>query len=245
MTGRDDFLSRWSRRKREVQKESAKPEEIARVDPAEQVAADETGTVAGKGAEPAEKTKRDEPVFDLSKLPSLESITAETDIRPFLAAGVPASLRQAALRRAWSADPAIRDFIGIAENQWDFTGAGELPGFDFSAPTDEIRRAVAQMFTGSSSGEKQRPRDESGFDIEPPLEVPEVERVREPDQMTVRSESLDRNAASKPQGPTPPLEQFHVSPEKERDVATQNDDAPQNENPKLVVRRSHGGAMPK
>jgi hypothetical protein len=27
----------------------------------------------------------------------------------------------AALRRAWVSDPVIRDFIGIAENQWDFT----------------------------------------------------------------------------------------------------------------------------
>ena len=37
------------------------------------------------------------------------SITAATDIRAFLAPGVPAELTRAALRRAWTADPAIRD----------------------------------------------------------------------------------------------------------------------------------------
>ena len=49
-------------------------------------------------------------------LPATESITADTDIRAFLAPGIPAHLTRAALRRAWAADPAIRDFVGLAEN---------------------------------------------------------------------------------------------------------------------------------
>ena len=48
------------------------------------------------------------------------TITAETDIRAFLQKGVPAQLTRAALRRAWVADPNIRNFREIAENQWDF-----------------------------------------------------------------------------------------------------------------------------
>jgi len=53
------------------------------------------------------------------ELPSVDTITVDTDIRAFLKSRVPAELTRAALRRAWSSDPAIRDFIGIAENQWD------------------------------------------------------------------------------------------------------------------------------
>jgi hypothetical protein len=33
------------------------------------------------------------------------------------------------LRRAWVSDPVIRDFIGIAENQWDFNDPNGIPGF--------------------------------------------------------------------------------------------------------------------
>ena len=59
----------------------------------------------------------------------IDSIVAGSDIRAFLQSGVPAELTKAALRRAWTTDPAIRDFIGIAENQWDFTDPTSIPGF--------------------------------------------------------------------------------------------------------------------
>ncbi len=53
----------------------------------------------------------------------------DSDIRAFLEKGVPVALTKAALRRAWTADPAIRDFMRIAENQWDFTDPTSIPGF--------------------------------------------------------------------------------------------------------------------
>jgi TorA maturation chaperone TorD len=62
-------------------------------------------------------------------LPPLQSITAGTDIRSFLGSSVPVELTKAALRRAWVTDPAIRDFIGIAESQWDFNDPTAMPGF--------------------------------------------------------------------------------------------------------------------
>lgn len=74
---------------------------------------------AAAAAPPQTEPAREAP-FDPVSLPSIESIVADTDIVAFLRAGVPAELTRAALRRAWSSDPAIRDFIGIAENQWDF-----------------------------------------------------------------------------------------------------------------------------
>ncbi|MEQ1612029.1 MAG: DUF3306 domain-containing protein, partial [Hyphomicrobiaceae bacterium] len=46
----------------------------------------------------------------------------------FLQKGVPDALQRMALRRMWSLDPAIRDFVEVAENQWDFNAVGGVPG---------------------------------------------------------------------------------------------------------------------
>jgi len=47
---------------------------------------------------------------------------------------------RAALRRAWSLDPAVRDFVGLSENSWDFNEPNEMTGF---GPID--RQAVGQL----------------------------------------------------------------------------------------------------
>jgi hypothetical protein len=133
MTERENFLERWSRKKREAGDDSAprsKPQDVE---------ADRSPDAAAAPAEPtAEKP------FDLESLPSLESITAETDIRDFLRPGVPTDLKREALRRAWSADPGIRDFIGLAENSGDFNNPAEMPGFGPIAPS-EVARLMARF----------------------------------------------------------------------------------------------------
>ena len=58
---------------------------------------------------------------------------------------MPVELTRAALRRAWVSDPAIRDFIGLAENQWDFTKPDGVPGFGSLELTAELRRMVAEL----------------------------------------------------------------------------------------------------
>ncbi|MDI4239576.1 DUF3306 domain-containing protein, partial [Bradyrhizobium sp. Arg237L] len=95
-------------------------------------------------APPATEAASDEP-FDLTSLPSIESITANADIAAFLRAGVPAELTRAALRRAWTSDPAIRDFIGIAENQWDFNDPNAIPGFGPLDPAENAADLLAQV----------------------------------------------------------------------------------------------------
>jgi Protein of unknown function (DUF3306) len=88
-----------------------------------------------------------EGVFDLASLPSIESIVGDTDIIAFLRKGVPAALTREALRKAWTSDPAIRDFIGIAENQWDFNDPNGIPGFGPLAPTESGVDVLAQIST--------------------------------------------------------------------------------------------------
>jgi hypothetical protein len=127
MTGPENFISRWSRLKRE----SAKDRETAPAESA--LSPDAVATPASAS-----------PSFDPASLPPIESITIDTDIRAFLQSGVPTTLAQAALRRVWVSDPAIRDFIGIAENQWDFTDPTAIPGFGPLRETDDVPSLVAQ-----------------------------------------------------------------------------------------------------
>jgi hypothetical protein len=153
MTDPEDFLSRWSRRKRhartEVEDESA-PADLPKQDQAGVTASVAHGAAAPQQARGDSDDAKPENVFDLSKLPSLDSIGPATDIRMFMQPGVPEALSRAALRRAWSADPGIRDFIGLAENSWDFTASDGMHGFGALDPAD-AKRLLAQLFAEHDS----------------------------------------------------------------------------------------------
>jgi Protein of unknown function (DUF3306) len=120
--GNDDepFLSRWSRAKRS----SVRP------------------TVA------PEKSSVEQPVvaeIDPATLPNVDDLTAESDITGFLQKGVPEALQRLALRRVWALDPGIRDFVEVAENQWDFNAVGGIPGlYQDIAPGTDIGVWLAQ-----------------------------------------------------------------------------------------------------
>jgi hypothetical protein len=129
----ENFLARWSRRKRETVTVDAAPQ----IDPA--------GPPVPAPA-PAVVSETDE--VDLSSLPSLESITGETDITAFLRKGIPQDLSRAALRRAWETDPAIRDFVGLAENAWDFNDPNAMPGFGPLDYTEEQLAALVNRVVG-------------------------------------------------------------------------------------------------
>jgi hypothetical protein len=130
-------LARWSRRKSDAR--AGQPEEPV---PDEPVAAEAN----------ASAPKDDQPPFDPASLPPIEAIDDKTDLRGFLARGVPAELMRAALRRGWSSDPVIRDFIGLSENSWDFNAPEGISGFGSLTPED-IQR-LARAFEGAgASGE--------------------------------------------------------------------------------------------
>jgi uncharacterized protein DUF3306 len=146
MSEEENFLARWARLKRvSDQERAAGPESAAPSRPGASAAASDQ-----EGGLPASAQKREpgEPPVDLASLPSLDSITAGSDIRAFLQSGVPAELTKAALRRAWSSDPAIRDFIEIAENQWDFANPSSIPGFGPLSASDNIGELVSRAMGG-------------------------------------------------------------------------------------------------
>jgi hypothetical protein len=126
----DDFLSRWSRRKLEVKREETEPSPAA-----------ETPVESGEGGE-AEITPE-----EIAALPKIEDLTPEADITAFLRKGVPEMLKNAALRRMWSLDPAIRDYVGEArEYAYDWNVPGGVPGNGPLLPGDNVGEMLARIF---------------------------------------------------------------------------------------------------
>jgi hypothetical protein len=227
----EDFLSRWSRRKREVAKaEQPEAKALAPVAPPE-------GDVA------AEKVAAPEPEFDVSTLPPIESITAVSDVTAFLRAGVPADLTRAALRRVWTADPAIRDFVGLAENAWDFTDPNAMPGFGPLEMTDEVRRMIAQLV--DQIGEAAQPTAPTA----PDRRVEVVENSND-SSVTNPVKDVDRSSQSASEIVQAEEKNAHIVGNQVmlqssiEDNATQQDATEAQEKPKQLSRRHHGGALP-
>jgi len=150
MNDPENFLARWSLRKQRAANkgashphESEKPSDDQAADPGQSP----ENAPASTGAEPPSEE------FDVTSLPPIESIGAGTDISAFMKKGVPTALRHAALRRAWSADPAIRDFMGPTENYWDAAGPEGVPGFGDLDPNFDVKRMIADLFGESGRGE--------------------------------------------------------------------------------------------
>ncbi len=165
MSEDEDFVSRWSRLKHKSVSRRKRQTELR-----ERAAPSSTAVTSSVNEDEAAGTEtRTAPIFDLAGLPSIDSITARTDISMFLRSGVPAELTVAALRRAWVNDPVIRDFIGIAENQWDFTNPATIPGFGPLHETgDSDTDASAQKTRSVTCGPRRGEIGDTGGDKQGP-----------------------------------------------------------------------------
>jgi hypothetical protein len=182
------------------------------------------------------------PEFDLASLPSLDSITAATDVRAFLSPGVPNELARAALRRAWSADPAIRDFKGLAENDWDFTDPAAMPGFGALPEGYDVKKLVAQIFgddekpTPPEAASEQRPVTQLS---RIPDESASPASLEEAAPLPARKEEA---ASSKMSGGDLQLAEAHIG-QRDNDTAVQ-DNISGDETDERNNTRQHGGALP-
>jgi hypothetical protein len=218
MSEPENFVARWSRRKRETATQE-KPE----ADDTNRLADAKARAGQAEAEQPASSPSP--PPFDPATLPPIESITAGTDVRAFLQSGVPADLTRAALRRAWTSDPAIRDFIGLAENQWDFTDPNGVPGFGPLQPGDDIGKLVSQAM-----GKIDELTQPATAQATPPAET---------------SHQASLQATGMP-GETPCIPCASNAVENEQ---SPEDAAPQHEATKAepnlrTNRRGHGGALP-
>lgn len=175
------FLARWSRRKQAAMTGEAAPEQ--RIEPSSD---DRPGpappATAAAGDDLADLTEAeaedgDEPL----ELPSLDQIGPDFDLAPWLTRNVPEAWKLAALRRAWSADPAIRDFKGLADYDLDYNTPGAAPGYGPLTESDDVKAMVRRIFgepdpeesslTASTSGASS-PSEQESSGPPPPEGIP-------------------------------------------------------------------------
>jgi hypothetical protein len=147
------FLARWSQRKRDAGKAAERTDSDAPSRP---------DASAQPAAAPSESAPSEtEPSFDLDSLPKLDELTANTDMTVFFKKGVPESIRNAALRKSWALDPAVRNYVNPAlDYAYDWNTPGGVPGSGELAPGTDIARMVAQvMGVGEPPAESVDKRD--------------------------------------------------------------------------------------
>jgi hypothetical protein len=163
MSGESNFLSRWSRLKRRAEENRAPADSHAPVS----VEGDLDSPAATDAALPELAPE------ELAALPRLEDFTPETDLAPFMRAGVPAGLRNAALRRMWALDPAIRDRVGDAlDYAYDWNVAGNVPGSGQLLPVDDVESMLRSIVGGpepASVPEAKTPSTEAARSEEPQI----------------------------------------------------------------------------
>jgi len=205
-----DFFSRWSRRKRAaVAPPEPKPAATGEGAPAEEAAVKEV-------------TAETPPL----ELPSVETLTAGSDLTAFMQAGVPARLRNAALRRMWSLDPEIRDFVGDARDYaWDWNLPGGVPGTgplsleEVSHALDEVQRSLGG---------------------DPSAAEPVTAEAPPPEPSVVEPAPGVGSDEPRPDGDPPSL----VQPRESLRVEARDGEPPSPPNSAGAPLRRHGGARP-
>ncbi len=232
MSGGEDkegFLARWSQRKQEAKQPEPRPDEPVTEAEAEIPPA----PIAEAEADAA-------PAFDLSSLPKLEEMTGATDITGFLRKGVPEHLRNAALRKSWALDPAIRNYVNPAlEYAYDWNTPGGAPGVSEIGAGMDVRRMVSQIMGDGSAVEPPAAADPATEPAaDPALSAehrtspePEPEPPTEALRLTEAGVSVAQEAADTDEG---------GGPEIHRTALVDDDDPAASQQP---VRR-HGSAKP-
>jgi len=246
MSDPENFIARWSRRKRAEERvvDEKAPDEKTY---SEKTSEERRPTATSETA-PGRRDASPEVPFDLAKLPPIESITAESDIRAFLAPGVPAEISRAALRRAWSADPKIRDFVGLADYDWDFNTPGAITGFGPLEMTDELRRRVAQMVgrgLASETPEQPAPTSDEPSGEQASVEASDISTesgattAADPVQQVPSNVGTSQNKLLRPD-----VELYNLVQREEDHTAPQyRTEKP--DNIQLIAKRPHGRALPK
>src|SRR5215813_4656311 len=247
MSEPENFIARWSRRKREAAEDAEATKPSAAPDAAaERAHPSEDQSDAALGRSGARRSP--EAAFDPTKLPPIETITAESDITAFLAPGVPPELTRAALRRAWATDPKIRDFIGLSENSWDFNAPGAMTGFGSLEMTDELRQQIARMVGRSLGSEpSDRPTQGSG-EVQGNSSQAETSTESLAAAAEVPTQDVQSNVGRSQNERIGAQDEPHNSaalPQRSKvDIASRNN-SENTDNDQLIGKRPHGRALPK
>lgn len=219
--GSDDIFARWARRKQAVRDTETPPDE---------------GEGACEATEP--RADAEPPPEPAEPLPRLEDLTAESDLSAFLREGVPKALKSAAIRKMWSLDPAIRDYIGPSEYAWDFNKPGSMAGF---GPLDDAGEQVAAFLSTMSESARSRLAKAAASEMPQPQSVGSEEDRSGPPHDESDTDPPQVGLLETPDMPADP-----EPPSPGGVTATQSDDSARPaEPPGLRARSRHGRAMPR
>lgn len=110
---------------------------------------------------------------ELAALPRIEDLTPQSSLLPFLRAGVPASLRNAAMRRMWLLTPAIRDHKDCAvDYHWDWNTPGGVPGSGGPLEPGSVEKMLKALTEPRAPAPLGTDSDESDAAPEAPPETP-------------------------------------------------------------------------
>ena len=139
------FLSRWAKRKQDVQKEAAPSAETP------------------VSTEHKNKGLADAQSAELP-LPSLDDVLPGGDVSAFLQKHVPDALRNTALRKAWLADPEISTFIEMADYQLDYANPDSIPGWSSKLEGVDVKAMIERVFNNVTPP-RVEPSDDEGNGI--------------------------------------------------------------------------------
>jgi hypothetical protein len=238
-SGNENPFARWSRRKRAALSDEAQAVPETK-DAGEEAAAHVDADAAPLQPDPAQPEAAEAEAADPAEpLPRLEDLTAESDLTAFLKKGVPLALKIAALRKMWSLDPGIRDYVGPSEYAWDFNQPGSMAGFgpldaketvvDFLSKTVRALEPDADDEPSNAGSEQLTtvpPDTVTDTDTPEPAQVPEPLEPNPP--LDVAGSMETASDAAEPAKPTHPT-----------------DEAGRQQVSEPVLRPRHGGALPR
>ena len=109
-------------------------------------------------------------------------MTGATDITGFLQKGVPEHLRNAALRKSWALDPAIRNYVNPAlEYAYDWNTPGGVPGSGEIGAGMDVARMVLQIMGDGPTAEPPVAAEERAKQPSDDPALPERRAVQDPE----------------------------------------------------------------
>ncbi len=230
----EGVLSAWSRRKRAARKAEASLD-------------DDTVQPAAEITDPEVQTEPEEAEVDeqyIASLPSIDEITGQTDLQPFLKRGVPAQLRNAAMRKVWLANTLIRDHDDPAvDYAWDWNAPEGVPGAGGALNDEGVSKMVKDLVNRASPEEPEQLAHAEGStdgqamdaEVQPSSDTDMAETDRAIEETGPPAPAVRRGDSADPTG-TVGTDNYDID---KRKVTDDTDDEP------LARAARHGGATPK
>ncbi len=249
------FLGRWSQRKLSEKQKEETPRSVSDAPDREDgsLGSPDRDTAPQGDSPETFAVLQQEEMFgeeELAALPSLDSITAQTDLRQFLRKGVPAALKNAALRKIWLLDPAIRNHVDYAvDYAWDWNVPGGVPGHGGQITGESVAKMLDNLLPKPIS-------DENRTELELPDQAPDAALGANPPDPSLQPESdpapsaeAGQSAQSDGDAPDQKLQNMR-SPERPEvrmqalETRSAGDAVARPDDHDRPTPRRHGGALP-